>query len=83
MTMAAVLTAGWLMERLGHAIDAGEGKAIPRMRDAAPQSSISCRSWFPKRWDSGQAQPLGRICSMVLGRRNSPRRSRARSARWR
>jgi hypothetical protein len=26
MTMAAVLTAGWLMERLGRAIDAGEGE---------------------------------------------------------
>jgi len=26
MTMMAVLTAGWLMERLGRAIDAGEGQ---------------------------------------------------------
>jgi hypothetical protein len=26
MTMTAVLTAGWLLERLGRAIDAGEGK---------------------------------------------------------
>ena len=26
LTMAAVLTAGWLMERLGRAIDAGEGE---------------------------------------------------------
>ena len=27
LTMTAVLTAGWLMERLGQAIDAGEGDA--------------------------------------------------------
>ena len=35
MTMTAVLTAGWLMERLGRAIDSGEGAGINRGRRAA------------------------------------------------
>ena len=34
MTMTAVLTAGWLMERLGRAIDMGEGQAPPGRRAA-------------------------------------------------
>jgi len=34
MTMAAVLTAGWLMERLGRAIDAGEGDGNAARRAA-------------------------------------------------
>jgi alkylation response protein AidB-like acyl-CoA dehydrogenase len=34
MTMTAVLTAGWLLERLGRAIDAGEGEGNPGRRAA-------------------------------------------------
>jgi alkylation response protein AidB-like acyl-CoA dehydrogenase len=41
MTMAAVLTAGWLMERLGRAIDAGEADAGNAGRSAAVEYFLS------------------------------------------
>jgi alkylation response protein AidB-like acyl-CoA dehydrogenase len=41
MTMAAVLTAGWLMERLGRAIDAGEADAGNAGRSAAIEYFLS------------------------------------------
>ena len=41
MTMMAVLTAGWLMERLGSAIDAGEGDSSNAGRRAAIEYFLS------------------------------------------
>jgi alkylation response protein AidB-like acyl-CoA dehydrogenase len=41
MTMAAVLTAGWLMERLGRAIDAGEADAGNAGRSTAVEYFLS------------------------------------------
>ena len=41
LTMAAVLTAGWLMERLGRAIDAGEGDAGNAGRSTAVEYFMS------------------------------------------
>ena len=41
MTMAAVLTAGWLIERLGRAIDAGEADAGNAGRSAAVEYFLS------------------------------------------
>jgi alkylation response protein AidB-like acyl-CoA dehydrogenase len=41
MTMAAVLTAGWLMERLGRAIDAGKADAGNAGRSAAVEYFLS------------------------------------------
>jgi alkylation response protein AidB-like acyl-CoA dehydrogenase len=41
MTMMAVLTAGWLMERLGRAIDAGEGDGAKTGRRAAIEYFLS------------------------------------------
>ncbi|HEU0284331.1 MAG TPA: acyl-CoA dehydrogenase family protein [Sphingomicrobium sp.] len=41
MTMMAVLTAGWLMERLGHAIDAGESETTNAGRRAAIEYYLS------------------------------------------
>jgi len=41
MTMAAVLTAGWLMERLGRAIDAGEADAGNAGRSTAVKYFLS------------------------------------------
>jgi hypothetical protein len=41
MTMTAVLTAGWLMERLGRAIDAGEGDSASAGRRAAIEYFLS------------------------------------------
>ena len=41
MTMAAVLTAGWLMERLGRAIDAGEADADNAGRSTAVEYFLS------------------------------------------
>jgi len=41
MTMAAVLTAGWLMERLGRAIDAGEAAGVNAGRRAATEYFLS------------------------------------------
>lgn len=41
MTMMAVLTSGWLMERLGRAIDAGEGDSANAGRRAAIEYFLS------------------------------------------
>jgi len=41
MTMAAVLTAGWLMERLGRALDAGEADAGNAGRSTAVEYFLS------------------------------------------
>ena len=62
MTMMAVLTAGWLMERLGRAIDAGEGDTANAGRRAAIEYFLSVV--VPEALGLGAGAERRRSCSI-------------------